>query len=192
MKKFAIMAAFAALVGSASAAAISWGFGGQVYIADGDTPVLSTSYTDDVDWKLALVYVGQNADSFSIDKLTSDSVLDTMDYGIQATGKNAGKWNPATKTTSTTAYEDGASFAIVLFNEGAFDYVYALTSGAVGSAVTSATKVADMSDRGSATLYAVGGTGAANGVVKVSAVPEPGTAALALLGVGLLFKRRKA
>ena len=187
------MAAFAALVGSASAAAITWGFGGQVYIAEkGKTPVLSTTYSGNVDWQLALVYVGQNQSSFDIGDLTADSVVDTMDYAVSTATKTANKWNPATTKTTTTAYADGASFAVVLFENAQdsvkFDYVYAFSNGAVGEAVTSATSVSDMSARGTAMLYGAGNSTTAGVVV----VPEPGTAALALLGVGMLLKRRRS
>ena len=193
MKKFTLLAAFAAMVGSASAATITWGFGGPVYISeDGATPVLSTAYAGDVDWKLALVYVGQNKSTFDIDDLTSASVVATTDYSVYPTTntKNANKWNPATTKTTTTAYDDGASFAVVLYNAGDFDYVYALSNGAAGAAVTSAITVSDMSARGSGMVYGAGSSTAA-GVVKVS-VPEPGIACMALLGIGMMIKRRKA
>ena len=183
------MAAFAALVGSASAAAITWGFGGQVNISEnGAAPVLSTSYSGDVDWQLALVYVGQNKSTFDIADLTADNVLDTMDYGVFPTTntKNANKWNPTTKKTTTTAYEDGASFAVLLYNAGTFDYVFN-TSGSEFKLVTT---VSDMSARGSASMLATGAASVA-GVVKVS-VPEPGIACMALLGIGMMIKRRRA
>ena len=136
--------------------------------------------------------MGQNKSTFDIDDLTSASVVATADYAVYPTTntKNANKWNPATTKTTTTAYDDGASFAVVLYNAGDFDYVYALSNGAAGAAVTSAITVSDMSARGSGMVYGAGSS-TANGVVKVS-VPEPGIACMALLGIGMMIKRRKA
>ena len=191
MKKFAILALLAMFAGSASAASITWGFGGQVYVSkDGSSAVLGTSFTDAVPWSLALVYVGQNQDSFDIDDLTTGSVVDTMDYGVSSSGKTAGKWNPAQQRISTTAYADGASFAVVLYDavKSSFSYIYTGTTS-VGSAVTETTTISDMSARGSGALYGTGGTGSSAGVVVV---PEPSTAVLALAGLALLLKRRKA
>jgi len=192
MKKLATLAVLAALVGSAHAAAITWGFGGVVYVTEKmtETAVKADGYTGTaVPWQLALVYVGQEQDSFSIDDLTSTSVLDTMNYAISTSSKSAGKWSPSTKTFSTTDYADKASFAVVLYDstKTAFSYIYSGTSTA-GDAVTSATTVADMSARGSGMVYGAG-SDTASGVVVV---PEPSVALLGLLGIGMLLKRRRA
>lgn len=196
MKKLATLAVLAALATTASAASITWGFGGQVYVTESktDAAVLSTSFTGAMPWALALVYVGQEQDSFSIDSLTSASVVDTLDYAVTTTGKGSsiGKWNPATKTTATTAYADKASFAVVLFDSvsGSFDYIYSGTTS-VGSAVTETTTISDMSQQGSGALFGTGGDGTSAGIV-VAAVPEPSVALLGLLGIGMLLKRRRA
>lgn len=190
MKKLATLAVLAMLAGSASAASITWGFGGQVYVSkDGSSAVLGTSFTDTVPWSLALVYVGQGKNTFDIGSLTEASVVDSVTYGISTSGKTAGKWNPANKTKDTTAYADGASFAVVLFDTAAktFDYIYAGTTS-VGNAVKSTTTISDMSARGSGTVW---GAGSASGT-GVVVVPEPSTAVLALAGLALLLKRRKA
>lgn len=198
MKKLTILAAFAALAMSASAASITWGFGGQVYVSeDGSAATLSTSSTADMTgWCLALVYVGQNKDTFNIADVSTSSIVNdentssaaTLAYKVATTGKNAGKWDPTTITSTTTAYADGASFAVVWYDGASnFDYIYSGTTS-VGSAVTSATSVSDMSARGSASIYGTGGSGTA-GVV---AVPEPSVALMGLLGIGMLLKRRRA
>ena len=193
MKKFATLALIAALATTASAASITWGFGGQVYVAEGkdSTGVLASTYTGDMPWSLALVYVGQEKTSFSIDALTESSVVDTLAYAVTTSGKQSaiGKWSPATKITTTTAYADKASFAVVLYNttDKTFDYIYG-GSTAAGSAFTSATTVTDMSQQGSAAFYGTG-SGTTTGVVVV---PEPSVALLGLLGLGMLLKRRRA
>ena len=191
MKKFATLAVLAALVGSAHAAAITWGFGGTVYVAESmdKTAVKADAFTGTMPWSLALVYVGQSADSFSTDDLTSSSVLDTMTYAVSTSSKSAGKWSPSTKTFSTTDYADNASFAVVLYDAtaGSFDYVYTGTTTA-GAAVTSTTTIADMSARGSGSVFGAGSS-TANGVVVV---PEPSVALMGLLGIGMLLKRRRA
>ena len=191
MKKLATLAVLAALAGSAHAAAITWGFGGTVYVAKSvtETAVQGDTFTGTVPWALALVYVGQNQSSFNIDDLTSTSVLDTMDFAVSTSGKSAGKWSPSSKAFSTTAYADNASFAVVLYDaaKSSFEYIYSGTTSA-GSAVTTTTTVADMSARGSATIYGTGGSGT-SGVV---AVPEPSVALMGLLGIGMLLKRRRA
>ena len=195
MKKIATLAVLAALVTTASAASITWGFGGQVYVTESkdSTAVLASTYSGDMPWMLALIYVGQNTTSFSLDSITTDSVVDTLSYAVTTSGKGSsvGKWNPASKTTATTAFENGASFAVVLYDgTSAFDYIYSGTT-AVGSAVTEATTISDMSQQGSGALFGTGGDGTSSGVV-VAAVPEPGVAAMALLGIGMMIRRRRA
>ena len=200
MKKFATLAVLAALATAASAATITWGFGGVVYISeDGATAVRANTYEGSVPWSLALIYVGQNQDSFDLGVMTDDNdandytILDTRDYAVSTTGKAAGlgKWSPTEGNSYVTAYDNGASFAVVLYNEstGAFDYVYS-GSTSVGSAFTTAYSVTDMSGQGSATIYATG-SGSTTGVVNVS-VPEPGIACMALIGLGMMIKRRRA
>ena len=206
MKQLLTIAAFAALTSIASAASITWGFGGKVYVTeDGKTATLGTSYTGSVPYSLALVYVGQNQNSYDINSLSVDDIVgDTLSYAVATSGKNSGKWSPTTKTTNTTAYDDNASFTVLLWDaqEKKFSNVYAYdaTKDEVGAAISSIVTVADMSQQGSAQLFATStSSSSVIGAMSITStepitpeVPEPATGALALAGVALLFKRRRA
>ena len=77
------------------------------------------------------------------------------------------------------------SFAVVWYTGKAFDYIYSIDDG---SALNTATTVADMA-RGNASIEPAATTSGWGGVVSV---PEPSTAMLALAGLALLIKRRRA
>ena len=203
MKKLAILPVLAALATSAQAASVMWGFGEKVYLNKGSDTVLSTAASAPTvadGSYLALVYLGQNVTSYDLTTLVADiadttkaaKVVDSINYGITTTGKASavGKWNPTTSTYNDTTMVSGASFAILFYNGTAFDNVYAYTGGSKGSAYDSnILKVAsDDMVRASATIYATGSS-ATPGVISV---PEPSAAALALAGLALLIKRRKA
>ena len=197
MKKLATLAILVALASSASAASIAWGFGGKVYLNDGTSTVLATDSAApavDSNAYLALVYLGQNVSSYKLDDITSDKVVDSMTYGITTTGKSSavGKWSPNTKTYKDESMQSGASFAVLFYNGSSFDYVYALSGSNMGAAFDSniLTVVNDNMPIANATIYATG-SATGNGVASV-AVPEPSTAVLALAGLALLLKRRKA
>lgn len=197
MRKLATLAVLAALATSAQAASIMWGFGGKVYLNDGTSTVLATdSAAPAVDSSayLALVYLGQNVSSYKLDDITSDKVVDSMTYGITTTGKSSaiGKWSPNTKTYKDESMQSGASFAVLFYNGSSFDYVYALSGSNMGAALDSniLTVVNDNMPIANATIYAT--TSSTGPGVAVASIPEPGTAAMALLGLGLLIRRRKA
>ena len=194
MKKFATLAVLAAFAVGASAATIQWGFGSNVYISEnGSTAVKAETYSGTVPWKLALIYVGQNQSTFDLSVMTDSNtandytVLKTLDYAVGTSGKSAGKWSPSLDTIYSTAYANGASFAVVAYDGTKFDYVYS-GSTTVGSAFTAAFTVTDMSQQGSATIYATGSS-STTGILQV---PEPGVACMALLGIGMMIKRRRA
>lgn len=84
MKKFMILAAFAAVALSAQAATISWGLGADVYLvkasstdfaADALVPYASGAPTVVAGSYLALVYVGQDTTSFNIADISDTSVV---------------------------------------------------------------------------------------------------------------------
>ena len=199
MKNLMILAALAATTVGVTAASVEWGFGADVYIAtavDGKasselfgSAVLGSDYTEQIATGsyLALVYVGQGADSFSLSDIVRE--VDTMTFAVD----NYSTWNPEMKTASISAneYSNGASFAVVWFNGESYDYLYDQTDG---TAMTAAAKLDDV-ERGSLTIYQVDDSGAANYtgyLVNTVSVPEPGIACMALLGLGMLIKRRRA
>ena len=190
---FVIIAAFAA---SASAASIAWGFGKQVYLNSGldsnATLATESSLTAPSGSYLALVYLGQNVDSYVLGDITEADVVDSIDYGVATSGKNIGKWNPTGKTYDDLSMESGASFTVLFYNGSSFDYVYALDGETKGTAYDSniLTVSAAQMEIASGNIYATTGS-TISGVVTVPAIPEPATAALALAGVAMLFRRRK-
>lgn len=191
MKKLLALCAVALML-NASAATINWGFGGDVYLMkNGDdytSAVLAQNFTGTVPTSayLALVYVGSNASTFDIASIDESSVVASTPYSISP-GEGYCDFNPySVKTTITAAkYSDGDSFAVVWFTGSKFDYIYDVADG---TAFNQAETVSDIA-RGNITIDQAGTSSAYGGVV---AVPEPSTAALALAGLALLLKRRKA
>ena len=197
MKKFMTFAAFAAVALSAQAATIGWGVGADVYLMEAGKNYTSAVLANEATFApangsyLALVYVGQNQDSFDIADITQDSVVATAPYAID-TSMGGVDYDPFEIYTDTTAYSDNASFGVVWFdagaaNGGAFTYLYSIDDG---SAFNAATTIADMT-RGSADITPAVETNGWGGILTVS-VPEPGIACMALIGLGMMIKRRRA
>ena len=205
MKTLLAFAVFAAMAVSAQAATIYWGLGADVYLvkasstdyasdavvpyADGAPTVNASSY-------LALVYVGSEVSTFSIDNISESSVVIDKNgdravapFALDTDNSTYADYDPYQITSILLAddYADKSSFSVVWFDadRGKFDYVYSIDDG---SAINTATTISDMS-RGSESINIAGDT---NGYGGVLAVPEPATAALALLGLGMLLKRRRA
>ena len=195
MKKLLAFAAVVAIAVQAQAATISWGLGADVYLMKAGEDYTSAVLADDANAPevaagsyLALVYLGQGVDTFNISDITDASVVDTSAYAID-TSMGGVDYDPFVKDTivSATTYADGASFGVVWYDAGSskFDYIYSIDDG---SAFNEGTTIADMT-RGSANISPAESTQGWGGVI---AVPEPATAALALLGLGMLLKRRRA
>ena len=205
MKKFATLAVLASLAAAASAATISWGFGGNAYVSeDGTSAVLAANYTGETPaGYLALVYVGQNVSSLTDDILagiTDDTVVSTAPYAM-GTGRNTSAWvvSPSSATVSGNDYSIGATFAVVYYNGSEFDYVYSVSSGSVGSAFTGNTlTLTDLADNAQAVSIFATRTAGANTVGAIvtastpPVVPEPSVALMGLLGLGMMLKRRRA
>lgn len=191
MKKV-ILIALSAIAVQAQAATINWGLGADVYLMKGsDFSTAKVAYESDlkVDSSayLALVYVGSGVSTFDIGSINADSVVAQASYAIDTDNATYCDWDPAlTKTNvSATDYADGSSFAVVWYTGKSFDYIYSIDDG---SALNQATTVADMA-RGNASIEPAATTSGWGGVVSV---PEPSTAMLALAGLALLIKRRRA
>ena len=203
MKKFMTLAAFAAVALSSQAATINWGLGADVYIMengsfDSAAVAYESTLTPASGSYLALVYVGQNQDSFDIANITQDSVVATAAYALDTDGSTYADYDPYQVTTqvSATTYADGASFSVVWYDAGAgaFDYVYSVDDG---SALNQATTFADMT-RGSDSIGIAENTNGFGGVLNVTSsepppvIPEPSVALMGLLGLGMRLKRRRA
>lgn len=191
MKKL-ILIALSAIAVQAQAATINWGLGADVYLMKGsDFSTAKVAYESDLTVDsgayLALVYVGSGVNTFDVGTINADSVVAQAAYAIDSDNASYCDWDPAAITTQVSAskYADGSSFAVVWFTGKAFDYVYSIDDG---SAFNEATTIADMT-RGSASIAPAETTTGWGGVISV---PEPSTAALALAGLALLLKRRKA
>ena len=202
MKKIATLAVLAITAISASAATINWGFGGDTWVSeDGTIAKKAANFTGDASSSLiALVYVGQNVSALTDDILTGvkdTDVVASATYKMGTTAKTANTWqlsgaSPATVTSDN--YSVGASFA-VLFNNGTkWDYFYAVDtgSGAVGSAMKNNVLVMTDLSVNAQTQYVYGTHLTGSNVAAAVSVPEPSTAMLALAGLALLLKRRKA
>lgn len=205
MKKLTSLLLVGMLASVASAASINWGFGGNTWVSeDGTSSVIAKDYagTATSGSSLALVYVGQNVSSLTdaiLADITASDVVDSAPYAM-GTGKGASTWSvtgASPSSVSSSDYSVGASFAVLFYNGSEYDYVYSVdaTSGAVGSALKeNVITLTDLSDNAQAvSIFATrkGGSNVA-GAVRAVSVPEPATGALALAGIALLFKRRKA
>ena len=191
MKKL-ILIALSAIAVQAQAATINWGLGADVYLMKGsDFSTAKVAYQSDLTVDsgayLALVYVGSGVNTFDVGTINADSVVAQAAYAIDSDNASYCDWDPAltTTTVSASSYADGSSFAVVWYTGKTFDYVYSIDDG---SALNSAETISDIT-RGSATLEPAATTTGWGGVISV---PEPSTAALALAGLALLLKRRKA
>jgi len=203
MKKIMTMAAMAAFAASASAATLTWGYGGgYLYVADegASSAVQASSYTGTVasDAAFVLVYLGSSS-TMDVSKITDADVVDRIAYGVDNDGVDdyaAQQEKPYTPTQ--TGY-----FGIAFFNGDAYTPLYAVTdydSGTIGAALTPVIQVTDISATAfPVTLHGSGGAPKDDydinmaGVYATSqSVPEPGIACMALLGIGMLIKRRRA
>lgn len=182
--------AVAVLIASASmihAATIKWAIGGKIDAsADIDTSVGS----------FVLAYIGTTS-GIGVDAETFNAGVGTS-YTVKQTKNWSDFYSSARGTYSTlqnftAADEAGATYQIFYLNNGVYSLVNDPTISTIaisldpttGIASTSAFK--DGTATGGSSVYATGG--AATGITSV---PEPSTAALALAGLALLLKRRKA
>jgi len=196
MKKY-IAFALSAIAVSTQAAPMTWGLGGEIYLLEEGKSYTEAVIATDASAPavpsgayLALVYVGQNATSFDIADIGASAVKDTMPYAVDTTfgGADYNPYQQDYQVTSAGGFSNGASFAVVWYNGDSFDYVYSIDNG---SALKDVVTIDDLERGTPDPLLPASFTNGYGGVLTVS-VPEPGIACMALLGIGMMIKRRRA
>ena len=197
MKKLALIAVLGFMASTASAVTLTWAATGIKF--DGNTIKNSTDVTG------YLIYLGTStfSDSYSVSK---DSTVDTIisSIGTKVDTKNktsaVGKINGEWTFNYSDGYSNGDTFAILLTYATGGKTYYNLASDIVTLAggndvdVASQTPATDPSNVTGSFSFATAGEkdSIAKGGGWTVAVPEPSTAALALAGLALLIKRRRA
>ena len=207
MKKLALLAALGLCAVSAQAVNISWAVGGDLYgVKDGSATKAFTGtarnegyWSDDFlsnDPSFVLVYLGINASATTADKVTSDMIKQTVAASdIVVTTGSTSKMGKASKMTDTTVDNVvGATYQVFFSYGGQLRDIFTDASLSTVAGVT-ATVVQDATTQlfsaNPTVIYGAGASGT-SAYVSTAPIPEPGTAAMALLGLGLLIRRRKA
>ena len=182
--------AIALLMASVSvvhAAAIKWAIGGVIDAESNiDTSVGS----------FVLAYIGNtggvgvDADTFTAGLGSSYSIVQEKDWSDFYNSKHE---TYATAASYTAADVSGATYQAFFTNGGKYYLVNDPTIVTMAISIDPVTGAASTgayvngTSTGASTMYAAGGS-----TTAISSVPEPSTAALALAGLALLLKRRKA
>lgn len=184
MKKYLTLGLAFALASVASAVTMNWGASNITFEGTklkNDATV--TGYLIALD-SLSSTYT--LTDSFTANDV--GSVLDSKNK-TSAVSKITNDWS-----IDTTNYSNGDTFAVLLKYTGASDgkTYWNLTSGLVTMSGMSTDPPTDAADTTSAFSFAkaTGNTLTAGG--GWTAVPEPSIACMALLGIGMMLKRRRA
>ena len=188
MKKLLTLLAFCGFVSTASALSLTWQ--ATTIAFDGATLKNSTAVT------AYLVFIGNNASL--AESYNPSSILTTLKPVSTVEGANS-------RGSATTSYNFPATENYASYNNNVYGILLSYVSeGKTYYNLSSATyKVSGVADTTSsledfkpATSTFSYGTKTASGSVTAGggwvAVPEPSTAALALAGLALLLKRRKA
>ena len=189
MKKTLILALAIGFAGMASAVTMQWAATGISF--DGTrfnktTGATVTGY---------LIALDSFAASYSVDDLFSADKVGTMVdsfTGTTAVGKLGTAWE-----IDTDNYANGDTFAVLLKYTGASDgkTYWNLSSGLIALEGFAIDPPADANNKTASFSYGKGTDGtltAGGGWVAAAAVPEPGIACMALLGIGMMIKRRRA
>ena len=119
-------------------------------------------------------------------------------YALDSAGITGGKINPTTRTADTNKIVAGTAydFQVLVYDATADKYYATSTKNQKAYDPLSsddALQIPKAITLGATDLYAVRGTATANAPYQEgTSVPEPATGALALAGVALLFRRRRA
>ena len=199
MKKWFVAIAAIFAVSATQAATLQWGLSEDslLYVKNGEDFKSADQYSEDTSsLKYVLVYLGTET-TLSLDKVSDATVVQSMAFGVYVDGGSAyadpfveyfeTTGSATAKDGTTVAISAGDNFGIAFFNGEKYDYVYATDGSSVGSALTGTASLPSMSATANPAAFELG----KGGNVAV-VVPEPATAALALLGLGMLLKRRRA
>ena len=195
MKQIATLLVAFATIMSASAAQIAWGTTGalfngteQMKTANGYTTSAYLLYLGDktATWSSA----GFSIDDFVADQSSAVATKDANVGGVVPSGSNNLVFSVGDTIPNTTAkFADGNStFGIVFLSTGTGwgdDKTHYIMSDTFTYSTSSSSYSAATEKFTAAPTYGSGNT-------AWQAVPEPSTAALALAGLALLLKRRKA
>ena len=178
MKKLLSLAAVFAVIGSASAASLNWNIS-TVY--QPGTTTLAQGYT-------AYLFITEQSGAFGATVTTVDSVVSAIKAGDDLTDYIA-----ATGTTSDKGLVSGATGYYNSFGAGDSLTAFAVIVDAsdyksASNYIVTAAKSASWTSSTGAKMLAFGTQANATW----TAVPEPSTAVLALAGLALLLKRRRA
>ncbi len=185
MKKLLTIAAIALVAGAASAVTMKWStdavkFGGETLKSNGDV----TGY---------LIALSAFEDSYTLDDSFDISTVGTKvdeKNKTAALGKMTGTW-----TINTDQYGNGDTFAVLLKYVKDGDTYWNLASGLVSMSNMKLDPPTNASEVTASMSFGNGTDGiliSGGGWSKVKPIPEPATGALALAGIALLFRRRKA
>ena len=195
MKKIAFLAAFFAVVSSASAAQISWGTTGAMF--NGTEQMKTASGYTTTAYLLYLGDASATWESYGFDINTFMSEKDSVAISTKTStapgmiNANSGNYaisvGDTIKNSTDTLVDGGSNFGIVFISSGTGwgddkDHYFLgevgtfSTSSANYTAATESFKLAPSIPSGS----------------TWQAVPEPSVALMGLLGIGMLIRRRKA
>lgn len=183
---------------SANAATINWGSNGTTsrFLIDGDGGTGSSNRLPSGSL-VALVYLGKEtsftfddtlAGSYSWDPSNPTESKTGITGGTVVSTLNLSSGGRGTGTYESSPYSSmNGNYGMIFFDATSWDEIKEGTKYGITTAVSTINLANEIDNTQNALLTSnVGTTG------TISAVPEPSTAALALAGLALLLKRRKA
>ena len=184
---------------AAQASSFQWGTG-SVKVSFNGTDMTTTDYNV----KAYLVYLGDSSDTSSLVSYAADGTVTAAAYegdsvapATSGLASNKGKIKATYDDNNSGKIAEGQYFAVYL-KYIASDYTYYNVSSAVAAsldatgAFNAMTFSFDFSSTPEVKTVSSAGSIASGSGWTAVAVPEPSTAALALAGLAMLLKRRKA